>query len=282
MKAVLRNLTQVSQGLRSAVLRKKLNDIKFSYTIAPFCGCQVWVGYDNKIERAIFQEGPDYDYCNFTLIQHLVKPGYVCLDVGANIGIYSVVLSKLSGQSENIHSFEPVDHIRAKLKANLKLNGFVSAHINDFALGESEETIEMYQVKEGVFRGGTSSFVQNENIQSMGQDCFDVKPVLVKKLDGYIESLNLSRLDFIKIDVEGFELNVMKGGVKTLSQYKPYILFEYDEIRHAPMKGDFMALFREVGYDVYEFHIVAGTPVLNRFDFSKNPIQRNLICVPKE
>lgn len=280
MKKILKKLLPIFDVVKNQVLRHKLGQSDNWRTVFPFRGTQIWVSKDNKIENAIFVEGDGYDYSNFSLVAHLVKPGFTCLDIGANIGIYSMVFSHLSGDPANVHAFEPVNHIRSRLLANAKLNGFSSLQVNDCALGEQEEAIEMYQVKEGVFRGGTSSFLENENVQAMGSDKFDKKPVQVIKLDRYCHDKNLSSVDFIKIDVEGFELNVLKGGLETIRSYRPYILMEYDDIRHGPQKESFKNFFTETGYRVYEFYIVAGTPVLKPYTFSKNPVHRNIVAIP--
>ena len=87
--------------------------------ILPFRGCKFLCGEVNKIELAI-RKGRNwrghyrYDIANFSLIENLVSHGDICFDVGANIGIYSNVLARISGNSGNIHSFEPVQHIFKK------------------------------------------------------------------------------------------------------------------------------------------------------------------------
>lgn len=280
MKKISNLLRQTLVPLKSQLLKRKLSDKDSWRTIAMFRDVQVWVSDDNKIEKAIFNEGDGYDYSNFSLIKSIIKPDYVCFDVGANIGIYSAVFSYMSGNSASVHSFEPVNHIRDRLKSNLKLNGFTDVNVNEFALGEREETIEMYQVKEGVFRGGTSSFLMNDNVKVMGEDKFIKCPVSVRLMDSYVESKSLTRLDFIKIDVEGFEWNVLNGARETVKKFRPYILMEYDEVRHGSQRREFSDYFREFNYKIYEFFIIAGTPVLKTYDFSRNPVHRNIICIP--
>ena len=249
--------------------------------ITQFRGCKVFVGPNNKIETVLLKNDGKYDDYNFAVIENIVNPGDVCLDIGANIGVYSMVLAELSGSSQNIHSFEPVRHIRNKLIANAKLNGFKSLHINDFALGAEPGKIDMYQVKEGVFRAGTSTFVENENFQTLDKEHFDVIPVDIKQLDHYVSEQDLTQVDFLKIDVEGFEWNVLQGGQETLKKFKPAIIMEYDFERHNEdhTPDNYRIFLEKNGYKSYEYTIGGGQLVLLPYYFDHTPINRNLLCL---
>ena len=178
-KKLFKKIRRATFHRRHAFIRQR-KDWK---TIVEFRGCKFWAGPDNKIESVLLQDNEKYDVCNFSAIEKLVNSGDVCFDIGANIGVYSTVLSRLSGDDFNVHSFEPVSHIRKRLTLNAKLNGFGNVNVNNFALGAAPETIDMNQIKEGVFRGGTSSFLKNENWQSLSEDDFETVPVEVKTLD---------------------------------------------------------------------------------------------------
>lgn len=278
LKRIAKSLNAGHKQSLGPVLTSKLGPSETWRTIANFRDCKIWAGPDNKIEKKILWSGDKYDFLNFEVIHELVIPGSVCFDIGANIGVYSVVFSKLSNHSENIHSFEPVDHIRSKLLVNARVNGFHHLNVNDFALGEAETIIDMYQVKKGVFRSGTSSFVKNEAVDAIGSEKFEIKPVKVSTLDGYVEEKSISKIDFIKIDVEGFEWNVLQGGSHSLEHLRPAILMEYDEIRHKPVSAEMRDFFQRIRYDVYEVMLVSGKACYIPWDFSENPRCRNILC----
>lgn len=250
-------------------------------TIVEFRACKFWAGPDNKIESVLLQNNEKYDVCNFSAIEKLVNSDDVCFDIGANIGVYSTVLSRLSGDDSNVHSFEPVSHIRKRLTMNAKLNGFGNINVNDFALGAAPETIYMNQIKEGVFRGGTSSFLKNENWQSLTEDDFETVPVDVKTLDAYLADKKLEKVNFLKIDVEGFEWNVLQGAQKTLQTFKPHILMEYDFERHNEEQSPeaYKSFFEDLGYKAYEFTIGGGELFLLPYKFEHTPINRNILCL---
>lgn len=260
--------------------KRFLNRQKMWKQIATFKGCKFFAGPDNKLEASLLLPGENYDKDNFTAIEKLVKKGDICFDIGANIGIYSVILSKISGEATNVHSFEPVNHIRQRLEANCKLNGFQSININNIALGAARSTAEMFQIKKGMYRGGTSTFIENDNVDSLGKDKFDVCTVDIIQLDEYVKEKKLSKIDFLKIDVESFEWQVLQGGRKTVSDFSPTILMEYDPVRHGEKNdsNQFKEFFEEYDYQVYEFKAFGDELTLIPFEFNHIPIQRNILC----
>jgi FkbM family methyltransferase len=251
-------------------------------TIVEFRKCKFWAGPDNKIESVLLRNNGLYDLENFTIIEKLVNVGDICFDIGANIGVYSMVFSELSGNSLNVHAFEPVPHIRKRLMLNAKLNGFYDIHVNNFALGAKQETLDMFQVKEGIFRGGTSSFLKNENYETLSAEAFEAKTVEVKPLDLYVSENKLEQIDFLKIDVEGFEWNVLRGALNTLSKFKPSILMEYDFSRHnGPHKPEeYKNFLSDLSYRSYEFIYseTRGVFILP-YNFDHTPIGRNILCL---
>ena len=280
----LKNLLKFYKIFRSKVSNnyQYIANSKGSKTIVDFRGCKVFAGLENKIESVLLSNNyKNYDLSNFTAIEKLTNHGDVCLDIGANIGIYSLIFAKLSGNCQNVHSFEPVNHIRSKFILNSRLNNFDNININPFALGAKTEVINMNQVKKGIFRGGTSSFIKNENWESLNKEDFEIVPVKVKTLDNYVEEKNLDKLNFIKIDVEGFEWNVLQGGKKTLESFKPYILMEYDFKRHNNQQKpqEYKEFFEGIGYEAYEFIAKKGELILIPYNFTYSPLNRNILCI---
>jgi FkbM family methyltransferase len=276
------NLLQTVRDWRS---RKRLMEFlranPHSGTIVDFRGCRFFAGLDNKIEASLLRGERHYDLANFTAVVQLVKPSHVCFDIGANIGVYSVVFAGLTGSARNVHAFEPVDHIRAKLMANAKLNGFGPIHMNAFALGAEAGSLEMFQVKSGRFRGGTSTFIRNENVTALGDDEFVTRTVEVRTLDRYAADSELTRVDFLKIDVEGFEFFVLEGAARTIARFHPVILLEYDETRHGKQgHGEKLHAFLDGhGFQAYEFTTFGGNLALQPFAFDRQPRNRNLLCL---
>lgn len=245
--------------------------------IVDFRSARIACHASNKLEDKLLREPEDYDLANFTALTSIVRSDAVCLDVGANIGIYSCVLSRLAAE---VHAFEPVRHIRQKLQINAALNGARNLTINPFAMGDRPGELEMFQVKEGQYRGGTSTLVANNNVSDMGEAAFDREIVQVSTLDTYCAAFK--RLDFVKIDVEGFELNVLRGARETLDRLSPAILFEHDQPRLGGLglnEQDFADLLQGLGYRCFEVFLLDGVPSMAPFDWDRPLKTNNLLAI---
>jgi FkbM family methyltransferase len=156
-------------------------------------------------------------------IKMLPKNAYV-LDIGANIGYMSVILSRKFSNGK-VFSFEPV-------KVNLSVLNRLLAYFNidnvtvfDYALGDKEGEIEMIMPVEGSVRMHGLSHVVHDSIDFINDG--DRYTVPIKLLDSFMSNSDLdNRLDGIKIDVENFEYYVLKGGIQILSKFKPIIYCE--------------------------------------------------------
>lgn len=139
----------------------------------------------------------------------------IALDIGANIGTHTIYLSDYFAQ---VHAFEPQTSIFKLLESNIKLNGCTNIQAYKFGLGEKniQENMEKYDPtkpnNQGAIGIDKSKTSNGEQIQ-------------VKILD----ELGLSNIGFMKIDVEGYELYVLKGAINTLKINKPIIIIELNE-----------------------------------------------------
>ena len=169
--------------------------------------------------RRLFKRG-DYEphLTQFVAENFKLKQKQYALDIGANLGWYSLLLNKISDEGASIHAFEPDPMNYQLLSTNLSQNNAEKVKTTETALSDSagEKTLHLYLDKN---RGRHSLLPINNG-----------KKVTVKTLtlDDYCEQNNIPSEDiaFIKIDVEGYEAIVLKGGDKTLS-HCPVILSEY-------------------------------------------------------
>lgn len=238
----------------------------------------------NKIEDAILNRR-DYDRDNLDLLETMCHAGLTGFDVGANIGIYSLIMSRHFGAEGAVHAFEPVPHIRAKLEANLRLNGLRNVRVNDCALGEKAGTATINAIAPGHYRAGTSSLVENENLARVGRQHFTKLEIAVTSLDTYVAQHGIARVDVVKIDVEGYELFVLQGAERTLKDHRPLILMEHNQRRLQAIdvpESAFRDLFEAAGYVCCEFASERGTVLLDRFRFDRKLRRNNLLCMPAE
>lgn len=248
-----------------------------------FNGTTILCRTDNKIEKTLIYDAASYDRVNFTIVNAFIHLGSICFDVGANIGVYSMVMSRLSGKDGVVHAFEPVRHIRNRLLTNKIVNAAHNIIVSDSALGNSQGRMLMFQVKENQFRGGTSTLIKNNNVDSMGEGAFEIVLTQVNTLDNYVSDRGLLRVDFMKIDVEGFEINVLRGAHTVLGAFHPVILFEHDQRRLSKLGIDdteFREIFVESGYSVFEPSLSKGVLRLLPFAFDRKIGTNNLLAIP--
>ncbi len=144
-----------------------------------------------------------------------IKAGDIVLDIGANIGLHTILLAKITGNSGQVHAFEPIPSIYTQLEKSIEKNNIKNIRVEKFALGEKQEELDI-NINLGCV---ASSSILDKDVSNMTTNI----KIQVKALD----SLNLQKVDFIKLDVEGYEWNVIAGGMNTIKRYKPTIIFEY-------------------------------------------------------
>jgi len=148
-----------------------------------------------------------------TIINSMVKTGMCVLDIGANIGYHTFRISKLADKNGQVHAIEPTDWAFQKLLRNSKLNPELD-NITFAKLGLSDSDLGTTQVQ---FQ---SSYRLNGKVQNMMED------IELVTLDTYLERENIEHVDFIKLDVDGFEGKIIQGATRSLLKMKPIILME--------------------------------------------------------
>jgi FkbM family methyltransferase len=165
----------------------------------------------------------------------------VALDIGSNVGVYAVRLSKVS---KAVWCFEPIKYPRHILTA-LRLP---NVHILPVAMGDRVGSVEIHQPQ---INGRTEHPLASIRRESFDRDTPVItETVTLKCLDDLSSEVPFAEVDFIKIDVEGFESNVLDGMSGFLSQYRPIFLIEIEE-RH---NSDFQLVFERMiglGYRPY-------------------------------
>ncbi|MGK7390870.1 MAG: FkbM family methyltransferase [Candidatus Cyclobacteriaceae bacterium M2_1C_046] len=153
-----------------------------------------------------------------SILYSLIKPHYTIFDIGTNIGEVAMNMAKRT--EGRVHAFEPDPLTAAKFKNNLHLNDFGNIVFNEIGLGDARGSFFMSpEVKNN--KGGNRIIHDIHNNHH--------PKVHVVTLDAYVEENGINQLHLIKIDVEGFELNVLKGGVKTIEKFRPTLFIEVND-----------------------------------------------------
>lgn len=159
----------------------------------------------------------EYERAITAIVRALVRPGDVCLDVGANFGWYTTLLASLAGPGGSVHAFEPVPDIFAWLQDNVRLAGDPpSVHLIRAAVGDTAEAEVPLYVFADLPVGHTSMRAADRAVAATVS-----APVCV--LDDYVVDRRLEPIAFVKVDVEGAELGVLRGASRLLAQAVPPI-----------------------------------------------------------
>jgi FkbM family methyltransferase len=158
------------------------------------------------------------------MIKSIVKEGMTVIDIGANIGYFSMLMANLVGPRGKVYSFEPNPKMFRRLQKNIEINTNLSGQItiNQVAIGEKEGKANFFCPPPGSEGLGGLKDTKRISIDN-------VINVDVITLDKFIDDKNVQKLDFIKLDVEGGEFDVLKGAKGILNKYHPTILFEGEE-----------------------------------------------------
>ncbi len=167
----------------------------------------------------------------------------VMLDIGANTGFYSAIMEDIVG-SDNLYVFEPLPELSRYLRTRFK-----KAHVFDVALSEREETGRIRVPFIDGERYDTRASL-NRHVEP-NQTGFEEVDVRLIPLDHIVRKLQLKSIGFVKIDVEGHELEVINGGVETISRFKPLLLVEIEARHHRCPIADIFSRVEAIGYKGY-------------------------------
>lgn len=172
------------------------------------CNPNTWVG------AQIIYLGEYEDHIK-KIFQKNIFSGNTVLDIGANIGFHTLFFSNLVGNKGSVIAFEPVVSNFKMLTENINSNKLNNISALNVALGHKNEVIYINASIDSSNPGAFNLFEEGET------------KILCKVGDDII---NESRIDFIKIDVEGYEFFALQGLTKTIQKHQPKIVFEYDRV----------------------------------------------------
>jgi len=184
------------------------------------------------------------------LFQRYVPTGGVVVDVGANVGWHTVLLSKLVGARGSVHAFEPNPAVYEELLQNLRRNRCTNVTAHKMAISDRRGTMRFIAPDVGEADAGDGHLTTTFDCQDYARSI----EVDVMLLDDFL--LDMQRVDLLKIDVEGFEPAVIVGAEKSVRKHHPVVIFENlpSHLARAGLVGDAMeTIFRSEGYVLYSF-----------------------------
>jgi FkbM family methyltransferase len=236
-------------------------------------GAWFWVG-DSKVDSALLWGG--FETAELQFVQNFLRPGMCVLDIGAHHGLYTFLASKLVGSGGKVIAFEPSPRERRLLTRNLRLNSASNVRIEPYALGHEVSKADLYLVEGG--EDGCNSLRPPAVAATTRTVAVDVI-----SLDHYLLNSSLNRVDFVKLDVEGAEREVLLGAVGLLSgSSRPVILAEVQDIRTRPWgypAREVVQLLDRVGYEWFR---ILNDGRLAPVEIRDQHFDANLVAIPQE
>lgn len=212
-------------------------------------GTHMRLFFDSWLSRKIYSEGFEVEERQF--LNAYLRPGDVFVDVGANIGLITLIAARRVGNAGCVYAFEPCTETYERLLANVELNGFANVFCHQLALSDRIDQLDMTISTDGFD-------AWNSLAQLIRGNSFAIETVNVVTWDSFAQKQNLiERVTMMKIDVEGWESHVLSGGRRTLSQSSaPILQVEFNEQASQSASSSCAKLYHqleELGYKMFTY-----------------------------
>lgn len=202
----------IDYGKAAIAKRIDLSKVRSPYLYTNSMGIQFELHLEEYLMKQIYLYDL-YERNSVRYLKKMVKEGAICIDGGANSGFYSLTFARLAGEKGQVHAFEPVSINFDRFKKNASLNRFPQLTLNQVGLSDEAKSMEIH------FGGnnlGTASLYT--------QDKGKTETIPLRTLDSYCEEKGIEQIDFLKIDVEGAELECLKGAQEVIRRSPNLVL----------------------------------------------------------
>lgn len=211
---------------------------------------------DDGIANQVFWRGWTADEPEaLPLFFALARRASVIFDVGAHVGIYSLVAS-LANPAARVYAFEPLKQTRDRLLTNLAQNSAAHVEVSPFALGDAIEEATLYCAHRGI---PMSSSLSREFMSRTVATPLIAEAVAVTTIDEFCSWREISKIDLIKLDIEGLEPQALRGMSRLLEHTRPDIFCEV--LYNSGTDAALASLLGPLGYRIFALNPagIAGT-----------------------
>ncbi|MEX0944418.1 MAG: FkbM family methyltransferase, partial [Balneolaceae bacterium] len=218
------------------------------------------------LTRYVLEEQKNWYEAELSFIKNFVKPGMTILDIGAGFGVYTLPIAKKIGNSGSVYSFEPSPMLNRYLEKSIKINGFNQIELINLAVTD--------QVGKQQFEADSQN-PENGQLNPEGE-----VEVMTTTLDAWWQLNGLPNIDLIKIDVNGMELNVLKGAENLLSKNSPFLLIAVPNSKD--QMDAIIKYLNSIDYELYQY--ISQLRLLARYEIEqeKDVYLNNLVAVKKD
>lgn len=182
-------------------------------------------------------------YPELFYLKEIIKPGFICVDIGSNVGYYSVFLSQYAGKNGHVYSIEPVPVFGNVFLTNTKKFALSNITLYRCALGSERKEVKLgTPMIDGVFRHGLTKIIEGNNQENA--ETYKAQMEIADELFAPVE-----KIDFLKCDVEGYEVILFPEMLHTLKRCKPIIQIE---ISSEENREKIISLLEPLSYKTYK------------------------------
>lgn len=174
---------------------------------------------DSVLSKFIY-DGFEEEELSF--VKQILTDGDIFIDIGANVGLFSLIASDCIGATGSIISFEPSPITFNRLQENISLNAIENSDLRNIGLSNQSGELSFYVSDNGYDAWDSFAPSQDNKLQK-------TIAVAVSSLDKELEQVDKSRIKLVKIDVEGWEKYVLIGGENLFTHYAPIVMVEFTE-----------------------------------------------------
>ncbi len=219
----------------------------------PLSGKYIFIAPRHGIKKVL----GTYERDQVEFLHNKISGGDVCLDVGAHVGYITLAMRNFCGENGAVYAFEPIVENCECIKKSVKKNAYKNVEVYSVALGDKPQQAEAHIFADsGMINLKDSGFVNYENGIS--------GTFYIETFDNFAFKNNINKLDFIKIDVEGYESKVLEGSKISVKKFMPKILLEiHNEENYTKCIG----FLNELGYK--QIRELSGKPITTTSKFEK-------------
>ncbi len=227
-------------------------------------------GYDYVTSSLYWNGLGGYEPGTIRLFLRLLSRADVFIDIGANTGLYALIAAA-ENSCRQVYAFEPVPRIFQALERNIRLNGFRNCQPHCLAVGDYDGEVRLF-IPPGMIPSGATT-----NSMSPPHKSPPVAiPVAQVKLDTFISTRGIDKVDLIKIDTETTEPRVLQGAISTLEKCRPFIICE---VLPGKSGEDLQCIMKSYNYAYYW---ISGDLLMPRASIIGDGVDMNYLFAPKE
>ncbi len=218
----------------------------------------------------VLREQNDWFEDEIKFVRRLLRPGSIVMDIGANYGVYALSMAQAVGSTGQVLAFEPASETANLLAEGIAANGFTQVVLDRSAVSSFSGTAQL----------ALNDSPELNTIVSCLPDSGLTETVPLVTLDECVERYRLWDIDFLKIDAEGEEANILRGGKRFFSELSP--LVQYEVKAGTELNMELAETFETLGYR--SFRLVPGLNLLASFQSGSapDPYLLNLFCCKQD